>query len=173
MRISDWSSDVCSSDLRILWAALLVNAGMFAVEIAAGWAAGSVSLQADALDFLSDAANYGVSLFVLGMAAVSRARAALLKGLSLGAVGLYVAGATLYNALVLKVPAAEVMGAVGVLALLANAGVAALLFAYRKGDANMRSVWICSRNDAIANVAVVLAAFGVLDRKSTRLNSSH
>ncbi|HEY9539258.1 MAG TPA: cation transporter [Kiloniellaceae bacterium] len=146
---------------RILWAALLVNAGMFAVEIAAGWAAGSVSLQADALDFLSDAANYGVSLFVLGMAAVSRARAALLKGLSLGAVGLYVAGATLYNALVLKVPAAEVMGAVGVLALLANAGVAALLFAYRKGDANMRSVWICSRNDAIANVAVVLAALGV------------
>src|SRR3546814_17017184 len=90
---------------------------MFAVEIAAGWAAGSVSLQADALDFLSDAANYGVSLFVLGMAAVSRARAALLKGPSLGAVGLYVAGATLYNALVLKVPAAEVMGAVGVLAI--------------------------------------------------------
>src|SRR3546814_9351628 len=76
-------------------------------------------------------------------------------------VGLYVAGATLYNALVLKVPAAEVMGAVGVLALLANAGVAALLFAYRKGDANMRSVWICSRNDAIANVAGVLAALGV------------
>src|SRR3546814_20173754 len=89
------------------------------------------------------------------MAAVSRARAALLKGLSLGAFGLYVAGATLYNALVLKVPAAEVMGAVGVLALLANAGVAALLFAYREGDANMRSVWICSRNDVIANVAAI------------------
>src|SRR3546814_6131272 len=134
---------------------------MFAVEIAAGWAAGSVSLQADALAFLSDAANYGVSLFVLGMAAASRARAALLKGLSLGAVGLYVAGATLYHALVLTVPAAAVMGAVGVLALLATAGVAALLFAYRQGSATMRSVWICSRNDAIANVAVVLAALGV------------
>lgn len=146
---------------RVLWVALLVNAGMFGIEIAAGLTAGSVSLQADALDFLGDAANYGVSLFVLGMAATWRARAALLKGLSLGAVGLYVAGAIVYNALVLKVPAAEVMGAVGLLALLANAGVAALLFAYRNGDANMRSVWICSRNDAIANVGVVLAALGV------------
>lgn len=146
---------------RVLWVALLVNAGMFGIEIAAGLTAGSVSLQADALDFLSDAGNYGVSLFVLGMAATWRARAALLKGLSLGGVGLYVAGAIVYNALVFEVPTAEVMGAVGLLALLANAGVAALLFAYRNGDANMRSVWICSRNDAIANVAVVLAAVGV------------
>lgn len=146
---------------RILWVALVVNAGMFGIEIAAGVVAGSVSLQADALDFLSDAGNYGVSLYVLGMVAVWRARAALLKGLSLAAIGLYVAGATLYNALVLEVPTAEVMGVIGVLALLSNTGVAVLLFAYRKGDANMRSVWICSRNDAIANVAVVIAALGV------------
>lgn len=146
---------------RVLWAALLVNAAMFLVEIAAGIAAGSVSLKADALDFLSDAANYAISLFVLGAAVTVRARAALVKGLSLGAVGLFVAGNALHNALVLKVPQAEVMGAVGLLALAANVGVAAMLYAFRRGDANMRSVWICSRNDAIGNVAVVLAAIGV------------
>lgn len=146
---------------RVLWAALAVNAGMFLVEIVAGVAAGSVSLKADALDFLSDAANYAVSLFVLGAVLAVRARAALLKGLSLGAVGLFVAGNALYNAVVLKLPMAEVMGVVGLLALAANLGVAAMLYAFRTGDANMRSVWICSRNDAIGNVAVVLAAAGV------------
>ncbi len=146
---------------RILWIALLVNAAMFAVEITAGVIAGSVALKADALDFLSDAANYGISLFVLGMAIETRARAAMVKGLSLGAVGLFVAGNALYNALVLKVPMAEVMGVVGFLALAANVGVAALLFAHRNGDANMRSVWICSRNDAIGNAAVIVAALGV------------
>ena len=146
---------------RILWIALAVNAGMFAVEIVAGTAAGSVSLQADALDFLADAADYGISLWVVAMALVWRARAALLKGISLGAVGLWVAGSTAYHALYATVPAAEVMGIIGVLALLANVGVALLLFRYRGGDANMRSVWICSRNDAIGNVAVMFAALGV------------
>ncbi|MFC7335198.1 cation transporter [Rhodocista pekingensis] len=146
---------------RVLWAALLVNAAMFGVEIAAGAAAGSVSLKADAMDFLSDAANYAISLFVLGAALAVRARATLVKGLSLGAVGLVVAGNTLHNALLLTVPGAEVMGAVGLLALAANVGVAALLYAWRDGDSNRRSVWICSRNDAIGNVAVVLAAAGV------------
>ncbi len=146
---------------RVLWAALIVNAAMFAVEIAAGVAAGSMALKADALDFLSDAANYGISLMVLGSAVALRAKAALVKGLSLGAVGLFVAGNTAWNALVLKVPSAEVMGVVGLLALAANVGVAAMLYAWRRGDANMRSVWICSRNDAIGNVAVVLAAIGV------------
>lgn len=146
---------------RVLWVALVVNAAMFLVEIVAGVAADSVSLKADAIDFLSDAGNYVVSLFVLGLAARVRAKAALVKGVSLGAVGLFVAGDTAYNALIAQVPQAEVMGVVGLMALAANAGVAALLFAYRRGDANMRSVWICSRNDAIGNIAVVAAAAGV------------
>lgn len=146
---------------RVLWAALLINAGMFVVELTAGVLAQSVSLKADALDFLSDAANYAISLFVLGAALRVRAWAALVKGLSLGAIGLYVAGASLYSALVLDVPTAEVMGVVGLMALAANVGVALMLYAFRRGDANMRSVWICSRNDAIGNVAVVLAAVGV------------
>jgi Co/Zn/Cd efflux system component len=146
---------------RILWIALIVNAGMFAAEIAAGAVAGSVSLKADALDFFGDAANYAISLFVLGSVVAVRAKAALLKGLSLGVIGLFVAGSAAYNAIFLRVPDAEVMGIVGFLALVANVGVAALLFSWRQGDANMRSVWICSRNDAIGNVAVMLAALGV------------
>lgn len=145
----------------ILWAALLVNATMFLVEIVAGVAAGSVSLKADAMDFLSDAANYAVSLFVLGMALTWRSRAALLKGISLGLVGLWVAAETFLNAISGAIPEAEIMGVVGFLALVSNVGVAALLFTHRKGDANRRSVWICSRNDAIGNVAVMLAALGV------------
>lgn len=146
---------------RVLQVALAVNAGMFLVEIVAGTAAGSVSLQADALDFLGDAGNYVISLMVLGMALQWRARAALVKGLSLGAVGLWVAGQTLWNALSQTVPEADVMGVVGLLALAANLGVAVLLYTHRNGDANRQSVWICSRNDAIANVAVLAAALGV------------
>jgi len=146
---------------RILWIALAINAAMFAVEIVGGLTAGSVSLAADALDFLGDAANYAISLAVLGMTLQRRARAALLKGLSLGGLGLWVAGSTLANALAGTVPEARLMGAIGVAALVANVTVAVLLYAYRKGDANMRSVWICSRNDAVGNVAVLLAAAGV------------
>ncbi|HET8727358.1 MAG TPA: cation transporter [Alphaproteobacteria bacterium] len=146
---------------RVLWVALGVNAAMFLVEIGAGLAAGSVSLQADALDFMGDAANYGISLAVLGLSLAARARAALVKGASMGAFGLWVAGATLWNALHPAVPGAGVMGAVGTAALLANIGTAALLYAFRDGDANRRSVWICSRNDAIGNLAVLFAASGV------------
>ena len=146
---------------RALWIALAVNASMFAIEIIAGVAAGSVSLKADALDFLSDSANYAISLLVIGMALQWRARAALAKGLSLGAVGLWVASTTLYNAVNAQVPDADVMGVIGFMALAANVGVAVLLYAFRSGDANMRSVWICSRNDAIGNVAVLFAALGV------------
>ncbi len=146
---------------RALWIALAVNAGMFLAEIVAGVAAGSASLQADALDFLGDAANYAISLGVAGMALAWRARAALLKGVSLGLLGLWVLGSTAWHAHAGTLPQAEVMGVVGLLALLANAGVALMLYSYRGGDANMRSVWICSRNDAIGNVAVILAAAGV------------
>lgn len=146
---------------RVLWIALAVNASMFIVEIVAGLSAGSVALKADALDFLSDSANYAISLMVLGMALQWRARAALAKGLSLGIIGLWVASTTLYNALDGRVPDADVMGVIGFLALAANVGVAVMLYAFRSGDANMRSVWICSRNDAIGNVAVMFAALGV------------
>ena len=146
---------------RALWIALAVNAGMFLAEIIAGVAAGSASLQADALDFLGDSANYAISLGVAGMALTWRARAALLKGGSLAVLGLWVIGSTAWHAYMGTLPSAEVMGVVGLLALLSNAGVALMLYRFCSGDANMRSVWICSRNDAIGNLAVLLAAVGV------------
>lgn len=146
---------------RILWIVLAINAGMFLFEIAAGFAAGSVSLQADALDFLGDAANYGLSLFVLGLALRYRALAALVKGGTMGAFGLWVVGASIWHAASGTVPQAFTMGAVGLAALASNAAVFALLWAYRSGDSNMRSVWICSRNDVLGNLAVLLAALGV------------
>lgn len=145
----------------VLWVVLAINAVMFAVEIVAGHMAGSAALQADALDFLADAANYAISLLVVGTALAWRARAALLKGLSMGALGLWVIGTTLWHALAGTVPEVAVMGGVGALALAANAAVLALLTGFRRGDANMRSVWICSRNDVLANLAVLLAALGV------------
>jgi Co/Zn/Cd efflux system component len=146
---------------RVLWMALAVNLAMFAVEIGAGLAAQSVSLLADSLDFFGDAANYGISLFVLSMALQWRARASLLKAASMGIFGLWIAGTTIQHALAGTVPEAPVMGVVGGLALLANLGVAVLLYRWRDGDSNMRSVWICTRNDAIGNLAVLLAAAGV------------
>jgi Co/Zn/Cd efflux system component len=146
---------------RILWAALAVNLAMFAIEIGAGLAARSTSLLADSLDFLGDGANYGVSLFVLSMALQWRARASLLKAATMGLFGLWVAGTTVQHALAGTVPAAPVMGVVGALALAANLAVAALLYRWREGDSNMRSVWICTRNDAIGNLAVLAAAVGV------------
>ncbi len=146
---------------RVLWAALAINAAMFVVEIVAGTAAGSASLLADSLDFLADSANYAISLLVLGSVLAVRAKAALAKGISLGVIGLAVAGNVVYQIMNGQVPEAEVMGAIGLLALVANVASAIMLFAFRRGDANMRSVWICSRNDAIGNIAVMLAAVGV------------
>jgi Co/Zn/Cd efflux system component len=146
---------------RVLWIVLAINAGMFLVEIIAGLAAESASLQADALDFLADAANYGISLFVVGLALRYRATAALTKGLSMGAFGLWVIGTVIWHAIAGTVPEAITMGAVGIAALLANGASFGLLWAYRTGDANMHSVWLCSRNDVIANLAVLLAALGV------------
>lgn len=146
---------------RALWIALGINAAMFVAEMVAGVAGGSKALQADALDFLGDSANYAISLGVAGMALAWRARAALLKGATLAAFGLYVLAITVWAIWNGKTPQAEVMGIVGIVALIANAGVAIMLYRYRSGDANMRSVWICSRNDAIGNIAVVLAAAGV------------
>jgi Co/Zn/Cd efflux system component len=146
---------------RILWIALAVNLLMFAVEIGAGLKAGSVSLLADSLDFLGDSANYAISLWVLGMALTWRARAAQLKAVSMLLFGLGVLGAALWHWWQGALPSAPTMGVVGGLALLANVGVAALLYAYREGDSNMRSVWLCTRNDALGNLAVLAAALGV------------
>src|SRR5258708_8582213 len=146
---------------RVLWAVLAINVTMFVVEIAAGGAAGSASLLADAVDFFGDAANYAVSLFVIGMALRFRAYAALAKGTSMGLFGLWVTGTVIWHAVHGTLPSAMTMGAVGLAAFAANAASFALLWAYRAGDANMRSAWICTRNDAAGNLAVLLAAAGV------------
>lgn len=147
---------------RVLWAVLAINAAMFAVEVAAGVAAGSASLQADALDFLGDSGNYAISLFVVGMALRYRAFAALLKGATMGVFGVWVLGVVAWHIWQGTFPHAFTMGAVGTLALLANAASFGLLWAYRGGDSNMRSAWICTRNDVLGNLAVLLAALGVL-----------
>lgn len=147
---------------KILWVALVVNLAMFAIEIGAGLKSGSTSLLADAIDFFGDAANYGVSLAVLSAGIVLRAKAALLKGACMLGFGLFVLGRAAWAFSEGITPEAFTMGSIGLLALVANVAVAAMLYAYREGDANMRSVWLCSRNDAIGNIAVMLAALGVL-----------
>jgi Co/Zn/Cd efflux system component len=146
---------------RALWIALAINAGFFVAEIVAGAAAGSAALQADALDFFGDAANYAISLGVAGMALAWRARAAAAKGGTLVTLALWVLGSTAWHAFYGTLPRVEVMGVVGIAALVANGSVALMLYRFRMGDANMRSVWICSRNDAVGNAAVLLAALGV------------
>lgn len=146
---------------RILWIALLVNATMFLVEIVSGWRAGSLSLLADAIDFAGDAVNYAISLAVLASALAWRARAAILKAVSMMGFGLYILGSAVWAVWHGNVPDATTMGVIGMLALASNVAVAWMLYAFREGDSNMRSVWLCSRNDAIGNVAVMLAALGV------------
>jgi Co/Zn/Cd efflux system component len=146
---------------RVLWAALAVNVAMFLVEIVAGIIAGSVSLRADALDFLADAANYAVALAVVGLALRWRAGAALLKGAVMGLFGLWVAASTVSHAITATVPRAELMGAIGLLALAANLAVAGLLYRYRAADSQAMSVWLCTRNDCVANIAVIIAGAGV------------
>ncbi|MEJ5990381.1 cation transporter [Ramlibacter sp. PS3R-8] len=146
---------------RVLWIALVVNALMFALEVGGGLSSGSVSLLADAIDFFGDAANYGLSLAVLAMGVVARARAAAFKAATMLLFGVAVLARAAWGAWNGVAPEPLTMGVIGTLALLANVGVAVLLYAYREGDANMRSVWLCTRNDAIGNVAVLLAAVGV------------
>lgn len=146
---------------RALWIALVLNAAMFVVELGASWASGSVALLADSIDFFGDAGNYAISLAVLGMGGVARARAALFKAACMGGFGVFVLGRALWNVKTGTVPEPFTMGAVGLAALAVNAGVAWMLYRFRGGDANMRSVWICSRNDALGNLAVMLAALGV------------
>jgi Co/Zn/Cd efflux system component len=146
---------------RALWFALIVNAGMFGVEIVSGLHAGSLALWADAIDFLGDALTYAMTLAVLGAGLAARLRVARIKALMMGGLGLAVLAQALWRVGAAGVPHAPVMGAVALLALLANLAVAWVLYRYRTGDANLQSVWLCSRNDAIGNLAVMAAALGV------------
>ena len=146
---------------KALWIALVINFAMFAVEIVTGLRSGSVSLLADAIDFAGDAANYGITLVVLSMGLVWRSRAAMVKGLSMLGFGVFVLARAGWSVYAEVVPEPLTMGVIGALALLANVAVALMLYAFREGDSNMRSVWLCSRNDAIGNIAVMLAAAGV------------
>jgi len=146
---------------RVLWIVIALNASMFLVEMGGGVLAGSQALQADALDFLGDTLTYGMSLAVIGKSLQVRATAAMIKGVSLALMGLWVFGSTVWHTFVLGVPRAEVMGLIGFLALVTNLASVLLLMRYKDGDANVRSVWLCSRNDAIGNVAVMIAALGV------------
>lgn len=146
---------------RRLWIVIAINAAMFFVEMTAGQLARSQALQADALDFLGDALTYGISLAVIGASVRVRTNAALAKALSLLLMGLWVFGSTVYRVVYVGVPEAEIMGIIGLMALIANLASVMLLVRYKDGDANVRSVWLCSRNDAIGNVAVMIAALGV------------
>ncbi len=173
--MSDCCDSACSSKTpvvdkkyrRALAIALAVNFAMFGVELVAGLDAGSVALLADAVDFLGDAGNYALSLFVLGLAPVWRSRTALFKGLTMGAYGMFVLGKAAWSVSAGIVPEPATMGLVGLLALAANGGVGMLLYAYRDGDANMRSVWLCTRNDMVGNAVVMLAAAGVFGTGSS------
>ena len=145
---------------RLIWVTI-INLVMFGVEMTGGQLSGSQALKADALDFLQDGVTYAISFWVIGKAQRVRATAALFKGLTLFAMGMWVAGSTIYQFFFVGVPQAEVMGLIGFLALAANVASVLILMAYKDGDANVRSVWLCSRNDAIGNVGVMIAAFGV------------
>jgi Co/Zn/Cd efflux system component len=146
---------------RALWIVIAINGVMFVVEMMAGFVSSSQALKADALDFLGDTITYGLSLYVIGMPIILRARTALFKGASLAGMGLWVLGSTIYYSFFTVQPQAEIMGSIGVLALVANLLSVVVLLKYRDGDSNVRSVWLCSRNDAIGNVAVIIAAGGV------------
>lgn len=164
----------CSTDTRplnynqkvVLWIALVLNAVMFFAELITSFVADSVALKADAIDFLGDAANYGVCLFVLGMSIGTRARASLLKAYTMAAFGLWVIGSAVFSWIAQSQPEASLMGKLGVTAMLVNLLVAGLLFKFRNGDSNMKSVWICTRNDVIGNIAVIIAAAGVVATSS-------
>lgn len=154
-------SGVSAEYRKVLWICLIANAVMFVAQMIASYAAHSVALLANSADFFSDAANYGISLYVLNQSLRQRAKASLFKGISLGLVGLWVAFETLHHALQPELPKPLIMAVISAVALAVNVGCAMLLYKYRGGDSNRESVWICSRNDAIGNIAVMIAAAGV------------
>jgi Co/Zn/Cd efflux system component len=147
---------------RVLWIALIANAAMFLVEVVAAAWSGSSALAADAGDFLGDSANYALSLGAIALGGAWISRVALLKGAVMSVYGIAVLGYAAWRIWLGVAPEPVTMGVVGVLALLVNLGVAALLYRFRDGDANMQSVWLCTRNDVIANIAVLVAAAGVV-----------
>ncbi len=151
---------------RALWVALVLNSLMFVIEFGASWTSGSVSLLADSIDFLGDAGNYALSLAVLAMALPVRSRVALFKAACMGLFGVFVLGRAVWGLHTGVAPEPATMGVVASVALVVNGGVALMLYRFRTGDANMRSVWICSRNDALGNLAVMLAALGVFGTRS-------
>ncbi len=146
---------------RILWIVLIINGVMFLAEFSGAFFADSVALQADALDFLGDTVTYAITLLALGYPLAVRARAAMFKGISLGLLGLWVFGQMIYYFINGQIPSYQIMGMMGVIAFIANLVSAILLYRYRVGDSNMQSVWLCSRNDAIGNLAIIVAASGV------------
>jgi Co/Zn/Cd efflux system component len=146
---------------RILWIALFANLAMFAVELVASVWSGSTALAADAADFLGDSANYAFSLGAIALGGAWVSRVALLKGAAMSVYGIAVLAYAAWRAWLGVPPEPITMGVVGALALAVNFSVAALLYRFREGDANMRSVWLCTRNDVIANLAVLVAAAGV------------
>jgi len=146
---------------RALVAVLTINVIMFGVEMAAGLSSGSQALKADALDFAGDSATYALSLFVLGSSVRTRAIASLVKSGSLALIAFLVLATTVYRVFAGAPPEAATMSIIGVLALLANLASVAILLRWRDGDSNVRSVWLCSRNDAIGNVAVIGAGLMV------------
>lgn len=157
-------SDACCQGVsyrRVLWIALFANVAMFLVEIVAAVWSGSSALAADAADFLGDSANYALSLGAIAAGGLWISRVALLKGMAMSLYGVAVLAYAGWRAWLNVPPEALTMGAVGLLALAVNFGVAAMLYRFREGDANMRSVWLCTRNDVIANVLVLVAAAGV------------
>ncbi|MCP4289718.1 MAG: cation transporter, partial [Gammaproteobacteria bacterium] len=153
--------DISRRYKTILWIVIAINALMFLLETGASVAANSMALRADALDFLGDTLTYGITLLAIGHSLRWRASAAMLKGVTLLLMGMWVLGSTLYRVLVLGIPNDVMMGSVAIMAFAANMTSVLLLLRYRDGDANVRSVWLCSRNDAIGNVAVMLAAVAV------------
>ena len=158
---SNEQPNVSAEYRKVLWICLVANAVMFVAQMIASYAAHSVSLLANSADFFSDAANYGISLYVLNLSLRQKAKASLFKGISLGLVGLWVAFETLHHSLQPELPEPLIMTLISIVALAVNVGCALLLYKYRGGDSNRESVWICSRNDAIGNIAVMIAAAGV------------
>lgn len=159
--VSDSMSGTDSVFRRVLWIALIANFAMFVVEIIASRIGDSMSLQADALDFFGDSANYAISLFVVGMALTARAKASLFKGATMALFGTWIIGSAVYRAFAGSAPEPMTMSTIALLALVVNVVVAVLLFRFRDGDSNRQSIWLCSRNDAIGNMAVIVAAAGV------------
>ena len=162
-------NNVCEVDVKktsasfkkVLWIALVLNVSMFFVEIIFGVLSNSLSLKADAIDFLGDSANYFATLFVINSAIQTRAKISLLKAATMFGFGAWVLVEAIIRFQSPDLPQAFTMSWVGGLALIVNSLVAYLLYKFRGGDSNMQSVWLCSRNDAIGNIAVVLASIGV------------